>query len=279
VDEIRESLIEEFKAILNSCGRPDWAHSKANGTVDLTPSVPFIGRNYIPGKGLLVYASAENVKGLTSENCLQSLYTKNGFDRYRFWYNESEGGVLKEFNYGFFPRVGIGPVDSGGLLTAAHLIASRLKLPAADNPREFLESISIGNWCKFVRSDNADYIRDFEKLTRSIPYIKAELGQLQPRVVVLPSSILNFETIRNEMQIASERASFIPVRQCIPRSVYVHMKGQAGRALAMREHPQNHTLANWVQKWRGWNKERAWWYLAHVEEELLKIPKDEVSGI
>ena len=174
-DTLANELIQRFKDTLNSTP-PEWAWP-------FKPSIPFIGENYRPGKGLLISASAENLSWLNNKPTPQFFTDEDGWNRYRVQY-EMSGRHSKDF----FPYVGIQPANDGGLFAAGLFATVKYTLQQEENPRSFLETIAVTNWCKFSiqAKTNKDYIGNAEKLAISLPFVKKELALLQPKIVLLP---------------------------------------------------------------------------------------------
>jgi hypothetical protein len=251
-------LIKRFKATYTE--PPNWAWL-------LKPSIPLVGQTYKPGKGLLIYASAENLKGL-NQGVKEERYTgEAAWNRYRFQY-ESNGRHSEDF----FPDVGIQPMTNGGLFTAGLFIAEKLNLEKRATPRSFLETIAVSNWCKFsIKSaTNEDYLRSrsIEKLTASLPYVVRELTLLQPRVALIPKKIWNWPGLREAMKSASPSTRFLPVSQFNARVVNQSLKKYDCSAKLLKEHLKDILLACWMEKLRRMNKDNAWRYITEIDKTL-----------
>lgn len=155
---MKTELIERFKDTFKH--PPKWAWQ-------YEPSIPLVGKRYKPGKGLLIYASAENLSWFNSEPAPPRFLKEKAWNRYRICY-EHEGRTSKTF----FPDVGIQPVTDGGLFAAGLFIAQKMGLPTRKTPRAFLETIAVSNWCKYsIRAENnVDYIKNLPKLTESLAF-------------------------------------------------------------------------------------------------------------
>ena len=106
-------LVDEFKQLHSKLGHPTWAWEPM-------PSIPLVGASYSPGGGLLMYGSAENLTHLKHPFVYPRFSGESAWDRYRYEFEEC--AVSSEC---FFPKVGIEPISSGGLLTAGLLVAQR----------------------------------------------------------------------------------------------------------------------------------------------------------
>ncbi|HOE12054.1 MAG TPA: hypothetical protein PLQ35_15175 [bacterium] len=231
------------------------------------PSIPFIGERYQPGRSLLIYASAENFSKMNREQPPEWFKTDDVWNRYRAAY-EAEGRNTHDF----FPAVGIAPVNDGGLLAAGLFLAEKLGLPARKNPRAFLETLAVSNWCKFTIRDpggNRDYISDVKKLTESLPFVVAELAALQPAIVLIPKAVWHKPILSASMRGASPFTRFIPAPQCNPRVVYIHLAKHDHAARVLQQRVQGTTLAEWMQNLVGFNENKAWRYIAMLDG-LLK---------
>ena len=71
------------------------------------PSISLVGKNYEPEKGLLIYASAENLCWLNNTTVPERFKNENAWNRYRVEYEQS-GRASTDF----FPVVGIQPVTA-----------------------------------------------------------------------------------------------------------------------------------------------------------------------
>ena len=258
---LRRSLVAAFKRIHDaSGGTPEWAWP-------FRPPIPLVGDAYRTGKSLLVYASAENLSWLNEEDAVPLRFTsEKAWDRYRHCLAEME----RRGPRGFFPNVGIQPLTDGGLLAAALHLAGRIGLPQRREPRAFVSTVALSNWCKFtVRSDgNKDYAGDRNRLLASLPYVVAELSVLRPAAVLLPVAIWRRRALSTAMLGASPSTRFVPAYQCnagvINRTL--KKKHRAGLRL-MREH-EGTALGEWMSRVERVNTTYAWRYLAHLDECL-----------
>jgi len=69
-------LIKRFKNTFT--GVPPWAWAWP-----FKPSIPLVGKNYKPGKGLLIYASAENLSWLNNAPTPERFRTEDAWNRLR----------------------------------------------------------------------------------------------------------------------------------------------------------------------------------------------------
>ncbi len=255
--DLVDALVQEFKA--RRAKPPSWAWP-------FPPSVPFVGERYQVGRGLLVYASAENFTWMKKPGVTvpARFRTEDAWDRYRVVY-EAEG----RDSASFFPVVGIQPVTDGGLLTAARFAAERLGLPCPDAPREFLETIAVSNWAKFTvetRRANWDYVTDVAKLKASLPFVAAELAALRPHAAILPHRIWGHPELSAAMFEASPETQFLPMPQCSGRVVRFHFGRYGAQAEALRSQYRGNAVARWVKNLARFANADLWRYLAMLDD-------------
>ncbi len=255
---LAERLIQRFRATHTM--PPEWAWPVA-------PPIPFVGRNYKPGRGLLVYASAENLTWWNGrdERC-KYFAEPSAWNRYRLQYTND----VRNSRDQFFPNIGIQPVNDGGLLTAALFVSQLLGLPTAARPRTFLEKIAVSNWCKFVRRDSRDY-RDLRRLTPSLSFVVGELAELRPAVVLLAKGgVWSRSVLQAAMRGASPSTLFIPVYQFTPLVVHGRTLTRYGPAAdRLRDRLAGTRLECWMKELSPrLRSDHAWRYLAYLEEAL-----------
>ncbi len=257
------ALVKRFRATYE--GTPSWAWP-------YMPSIPFIGRSFTPGRGLLIYASAENLSWMNQKSKPRRFTTDHVWNRYRACYEE-KGRDSEDF----FPDVGIAPVDDGGLLAAGHYVAKEIGLPIFLKPRAFLETIAVSNWCKFsIRTaKNKDYIRDVPKLAYSLPFVVGELALLRPAVVLIHRGVWKQPILRAAMRGACPGAKFIPVPQCNSRVVNIHLATFDRQGLKLRDQLANTPLSAWMNNLCGFTVPNAWRYLALLQ---TLISPNELTG-
>jgi hypothetical protein len=231
-------------------------------------SIPLVGERYVPGRSLMVYASAENLTWMTSgrpRSHRDHFEGERAYDRYR---NQFLDPCLNADR--FFPHVGIQPVSNGGLLCAAYHASLNVGLPVEEDPRRFVEHLALTNWGKFtLRSrTNKDYAGDMKELEVSLPLIEVELALLRPGLVLLPRKIWDFRKLRETMQIVAPATRFVPVAQFNAMVVNTHLRRLADRAAALQKLHSGGTLAQWMSRLAGMNREHAWRYLVHLEDAL-----------
>jgi len=263
-------LVAAFKSIKRDNGIPDWAWK-------YSPPVPFVGKNYKKGEGLLVYASAENLSWTKtgkpehfSED--EKAYTRRWdfYEDYLHHCNRYKGMFDEEGTH-----VGIGPFDSGGLLVAARIVSEHFGLPMSDEPDKFLEMLAVTNWCKFtilcMAFKNHDYAGDVEKLKSSLPYVLEELSMLRPAVVLMPKE--TFKALRDYEEtsaLAEEwrtQYRLLALRQFVPVVINCHLKSYEKCAAKLSKNASK-ALVNWIHKIKGLNHHNVWRYLAHVKSVL-----------
>lgn len=250
VPPLAAELIARFEATFD--GVPGWAWP-------VKPSIPFVGQRYRPGRGLLIYASAENLSWLNRAAAPARFTSPAAWNRYRVRYEEAGRD-----SDSFFPDVGIQPVSDGGLLAAGLFVASRLGLRTAARPRAFLETVAVSNWCKFaVRAAvNRDHIGDVKKLTCSLPYVVGELAVLRPAVVLLPKLVWAHPILAAAMRGAAPWARFLPVPQFNATVVNCHLSHHDRSARRLCERSCANPLKPWIDHLHGIRRPHAWRYLS-----------------
>ncbi|MHA2064212.1 MAG: hypothetical protein ACXABY_07510 [Candidatus Thorarchaeota archaeon] len=250
---MQKALLQRFKDTFTEI--PKWAWQ-------FKPPVPLVGHNYKPGKGLLIYASAENLAWLSKTTAPERFRTEDAWNRYRVVY-EQDGRDSDDF----FPDVGIQPVTDGGLFAAGLFVAEKVGLQKRARPRSFLETIAVSNWCKFsIEPASQDYVADVKKLTASLPFVVGELALLQPAVVIIPKTVWRHPILRAGMRGAAPRTQFLPVPQFNSTVVNTHLGkyDRAGRRL--QKLSAETLLARWMENLRRINKNSAWRFIAMLDE-------------
>ena len=267
-NELASELIKRFK---NTCESvPPWA-------CPYNPSIPLVGKYYKPGKGLLIYASAENLSWLNKPTTperserLKHFISEDAWNRYRVQYEKYGRKSGKPF-----PDVGIQPVNDGGLFAAGLFIAQKMRLPTQETPRPFLETIAVTNWCKFsIKSDtNRDYVANMKKLTASLPFVIGELVLLQPAVVLIPEAVWEHSVLQAAMRGASPTSKFLAVPQFTPTVVNYHLRDCENAATHLRENSEGTPpLALWMNQLKRVNQNNAWRYIAMLSERISIEPR------
>ena len=263
---LANELIQKFKDIFEKTHNnrpPDWAWP-------FKPSIPLVGENYKPGKGLLIYASAENLSWHNNkkDSPLHQFFTEeNAWNRYRIQYDEYCSKPNKSHPKVYFPNVGIQPVSDGGLLAAGLFTAIKYGLQQEESPRSFLETIAVTNWNKFsIRSPgkNED-IRGIKKLTASLAFVVAELMVLQPAVVLIPRTAWRHLKLQAAMQEASPQSKFLPAPQFNATVVNCHLRQYDRLASQLKNELANTPLASWMENVRRVSRKHAWRYIAMLD--------------
>lgn len=254
---LAETLIARYRATFTKT--PEWAW-------EYEPSIPLIGEKFKPGRGLLVYASAENLTWMNGTDPPSYFREPDVWNRYRVQRDMD----VRDSHDKFFPDIGIQPANDGGLFAAALFVSQRLGLPTADDPRELLETVVITNWCKFtIKIDtNVDYINNLKKLIDSLPFVVGELAELQPAVVLLPFQVWRKPVLQLAMRGASPHTRFVPIFQCNPRVTNNRLKSFDSQAKSLRRREADTALETWMANLVGFNDDNAWRYLAFLDERL-----------
>lgn len=211
-NETVEKLLKSYDSIFLFKGdTPEWAVHKRDDRAKLIHcSIPFVGNEYCrQDKKVLLYASAENLTGYHQCSDWNLDDNETASNRHRIWFDTS----LQEKGL-FFPNVHIAPINDGSLILAAYYMFSKIASEeVALKPGEFIEKISIGNYCKYSieSSANKDYANDRSKLKVSREYVAEDLRILQPEYLIMPKSI--YETERNFIDGVKGSTKIIPVYQ------------------------------------------------------------------
>ena len=247
------------------CSPPCWAYQFA-------PPIPLVGPLYVPGHGLMVYASAENLTWMhptkqAGSSRGESFHGDTARVRHQHQYQNPE---LQDRR--FFPDVGMAPVNNGGLLCAAWFVLHHCHGTAPSSPAELLRNIAVANWGKFaVNADkNVDYAGDLRKLRSSVRLVEIELAVLRPKILIMPKTILRHGEVGEAMRGASPETRIVGVVQFNATVVNTHLdqpEFNAGAA-ELRSRYASTPLAAWMSKLRRVNRDHAWRFLAHLAEEL-----------
>ena len=250
---MQKELIQRFKDTFT--GIPQWAWP-------FKPPISLVGSNYKPGKGLLIYASAENLSWFNKTTVPERFRSEDAWNRYRVEYEHS-GRNSRDF----FPDVGIQPVTDGGLFAAGLFVAEKYGLQQRAKPRSFLETIAVTNWCKFsIKPTSKDYIADVKKLTESLPFVVGELALLRPAVVLIPKPVWTHPVLRAAMRGASPRSQFLPVPQFNANVVNCHLGKYERAGRRLKKQLTGTPLGRWMENLHRINKDNAWRYLAMLDE-------------
>lgn len=225
-----QNLLNEYRRLQNVAGNePGWAVHKRTQPKELVCcTIPFVGHNYfLQSKKIFVYASAENL----------STYDLKHLDHWKGnWLDDNAQAenrhrkCFSEFDLEeFFPHVHIAPMNNGCLATAVYYLAHKLGMVGEMCPREFYETISIANYGKYsieteqqraerlsiaghdLAKSNIDYASNLSLLESSHPFIKADLENLQPDIIILPASV--YKADREFIDAYKGNALIIPIYQ------------------------------------------------------------------
>ena len=247
---LAHDLIQRFQ---DTCtGIPKWAWP-------FKPSIPLVGKNYRPGRSLLIYASAENLTWANKKEIPERFTNEDSWNRYRVQYEEAG-----RCSTNFFPSLGIQPASDGGLFAAGWFVADKLGLEVQPTPRAFLETIALTNWCKFsIRSENnRDYIGNIKLLTDSLPFVVGELAVLQPVVALVPKAIWKHPLLSAAMRGASPKTKFIPIMQFNATVVHCKLESFSTHTDQLQNQFTDTPLDKWMNHLRSMNHEYAWRYIA-----------------
>lgn len=218
-----EQLKESYRQIFAEQSEADvlsWAQTKKNSTDLVSPTIPFVGKDYPAQKTkVLLYASAEVLTNYTKKGGWLD-DDKVAINRHRKWFNDHSEGL-------FFPNVHLEPMKDGSLLMVLRYICEQLDIEMPATPREFEEAIAFANFGKFsIRTEtrNKDYAKakDKPKLDCCLPYIKTDLELLQPDIIVMFKTIYDIE--RDSIKAIKGDAKVIPIYQINVRNINIHIK-------------------------------------------------------
>ena len=199
-----EQLLERYMEIYFENKQPE-------GMFTLRPGIPFVGNKYSDTTPkVLSYASAENLSYAYDENLqpndseIHQLDNKQ-FNRARYFYGHYKG---------YFPFVHIEPFNNGSQLFITRHILTKLGYvdKFSNTPYDFIEQISVANPGKFsiAKKPSKDYASDKNRMVYSIDYIKEDLINLKPEIIILPKTVFNtidkikqWSALLNEAEIDS----------------------------------------------------------------------------
>ena len=223
---MEEQLRKIYKRIFSDRNnRPEWATHKI--TIEHTHElihcpIPFVGKDYHKeATKILLYASAENLTGYTGY--LDS--DEDAINRHRNFY---EWSVANRDS--FYPCVHIQPINDGALALVALYVYMKFKSVDQINPSEFLEKISLANYCKYTiqpekqngQFRNRDYAGNADYLQYSHDYLKADIELLKPDYIIMPKAI--YWTDKAFIDQVKGDAKIIPVYQMNARNINLRIK-------------------------------------------------------
>lgn len=216
-NHLTTSLLKAYDTIFSDTEiAPLWAVHKRNYPAELVrPTIPFVGKQYEDQNiKILIYASAENLSDYWKGN--DKHWPGDWLDddtvaanRHRICFDN-----VSMQNNRKLPYVHCGPMEDGGLLTAAMYLASKLRGGRIDEPRKFYETIAFGNYGKFsietelqrtIRSNpeltseeklqlkkklnrcNIDYATMLKYLKSSGKYIQTDIDIFAPDYIIMPN--------------------------------------------------------------------------------------------
>lgn len=210
-------LIEKYSTIFHKEKNPDWVViKKSNSTEIVHPPIPFVGKSYNDLK-ILLYASAENLTYYTEQEKPVNYLDEDliAINRHKYCFENCS-------NNKFFPHVHIEPVNNGALMLIVAYIVKKIKEKEFENPFELAENIAIANFGKYsinTKKKNIDYAKDYNKIEKSIEYIKVDLQTLMPNIVIIPESIIKHHAIRKIIKSIIPNSLIIPIMQITPTTI------------------------------------------------------------
>ena len=261
-DEMAQRLVAQYKSLCS--GIPAWAYQ-------LEPSIPFIGSEYTTSRPrIAVFASAENLTKYECNPASRPAYVRDNrrWNRHRACATDHASGE----DAGFFRQVHIAPVEDGGLMCAALLIAERsTKQPPHKDPRAFIETLAVANVCKYsiatrTRGKNIDYAGKADLVAESLPYFRADLRALRPDILFLPKTIYQQPPVRAVVDEELPSVLVLAVPQFVGAVVNCHLSHHDTRAQQMLRERRGTSLDTWVSNVSGYRKENVYRYLVEVED-------------
>lgn len=279
--DLREiNLRTAYERTRKENGYPARAH-----VPEVPASIPFVGREYSSGSGLLVYASTENLAGY--RKCFTGTVVEtNPGNRHRA---DFEG--WKRDRVGAFPSVHISPVTQGGLFVAAAFVEYLREHEIPEAKEEFAETVAFGNFYKYAvesGATNFDPAGDLTWTYETLPFVINDLAILGPAVLLLPRSAWPTGGRRQQAQLLRDRVheSACPLlaetrvvfmRQCNQRS-FNAAKGsrngarwkQAGSELrrVVGGDPKAGSWVAWIADVQGVNHDDLWSFLAEIKSDF-----------
>jgi len=271
MNEIEKKLLIDYSEIFSKKeNRPKWAVKKKNSEEIVFPSIPFVGKNFNKTK-ILLYASAENLGDYNGGWLDDNDVARN---RHRLWFD-------KYSENRFFPDVHIAPMDKGGLVNIIGYVSMKL-FPdfKFDNPKELLEGVAFANFGKFSISvgkgeKNIDYANDCNKLLKSIEYVKSDLKNLKPTVLIIPETIFKHNRIRKLLSSEFPEIRIIPIYQIH----HFNINGKS-RLKQYRKKAKSDLgiLVDWQGKFgkglKGKTNENFYSFYTFLDKQLEKINKN-----
>jgi hypothetical protein len=220
-------LIEKYSIVFQNEKKPCWAvKKKSNSNEIVHPSIPFIGKNY-NNLNILMYASAENLTYYTQQEKVIDYLDNDliAINRHRYCFENLSNSL-------FFPNVHIEPVTNGALMLIVAYLIKILKEKEFLSPYELAENIAIANFGKFsinTTKKNEDYVNDYNKIEKSIEYVKSDLQVLMPNIIIIPKSIIEHKQIREIINNIIPKALIIPIMQITPTTINTQLAKKYNR--------------------------------------------------
>ena len=210
-------LIKKYSILFQSEKKPNWSvKKKSNQTEIIHPPIPFVGNNYSNLK-VLLYASAENLTYYTEQDKTIDYLDDDliSINRHRFCFENCSKNR-------YFPHVHIEPVNNGALMVIVAYILKVLKGKEFQDPFKMAENIAIANFGKYsinTTKKNNDYAKNYNKIEKSIEYVKADLQFLMPNIIIIPKSIIEHNQIKVMINNIVPNALIIPIIQITPTTI------------------------------------------------------------
>lgn len=268
-----KALVETLRAEYTELGSgqhgepPEWAYRLPTGE-PLQATIPFVGQAYAESSPrIAVFASAENLAHL-GEHPGDFLLDERALDRHRVQREMDRRGNPG----GFWPQVGIRPVEDGSLLCAALFVAQVVRqAPPEQTPAGFLEQLVVANVCKFSKQGgvNRDYLGCMRDVRPSLPYLRADLQVTKPEILLIPKTALNNREVGQVVAEVCPSARRLQVPQFNARVVHGrHLATHHARGLELQQELAGTLLGDWMSRLAGYSPGYAYRYLALLEELL-----------
>ena len=206
-----DELLAAYERLYSNA--PTWAY-------DVAPPIPFVGNNYAKSTHrVLIYASVENLNSLG-----HAAQLKEGRPmlRSRSAYAEHRNRIPPTLN------VHIEPINNGGLLKVAwHILEHLFPSTFARDQFGFLEQVAVANPGKFCikpkdgeRKVNADYAKNWKLFGEQSDYIRCDLRDLAPTVLILPATILGSLLRAGLSDDLKSTRTIVAIRQVQQRAIF-----------------------------------------------------------
>ena len=222
----------------------------------------------------MLYASAENLGKYKNAHLDDDRIAQN---RHRYFFENYVGEC-------YFPDVHIAPINNGGLVNIIGYVAMKLYPDFKfKEPRELLEGVAFANFGKFsIRLENGkkniDYAGNYNKLSQSIEYVKADLRILKPEILIIPKTIFQHSEIKKLFKDEFPDIKIIPIFQ-------IHHFNINGKNRLGTYDKKDESLLGVLNEWqenfcrgiKGKTKENFYRFYTYLDEQIEKIKQNDHS--